>query len=180
MAMLSIELEWLEDAEGGYRRALNPPKNGQGLLLAEGRVLPAMLLSFTCDICKVLKSFIDNGGQDATSFVVHAAPILSLPDDKNAAGVIRAGKQYNGLYLPATGGLPDSYVDFSLYQPLSIRTVLKHTLQRITGLTEPGRIYLAATYAQYLGDDSRRQATSSVPTDLERTYLNQAITVARI
>lgn len=50
IAYLSVELEWMTEGRDGYVSTAVDPANGEGLLLAEGRLLPVMLLSFTCDI----------------------------------------------------------------------------------------------------------------------------------
>jgi len=174
IAYLSVELEWLTEGENGYIRTDTDPPNGAGLLLAEGRLLPVIVLSFTCDVYKVLRDFIASQGLYSPSFVVHAVPILPMPTNPNEAGIIRAGRQYSALYLPPHGSRPASYADFSLYQPLAIRTALRAAPHTLSGLTELGRIRLATAFAQFLGDDSRRKATNPVPNAEERTFLAQA------
>src|SRR5579864_6100572 len=130
--------------------------NTKQFIVAEARRASAVILSYSCDVDKVLEH-IASGQPSNPSELCVVAPVYPMTNYPRMVDDIRGDAVENIAYIEPAQGRGELVVDFSFAQSIPMRELLGAIAAgtREFGLDEQGRTELMRRWARHFGSTER-------------------------
>lgn len=158
----AIELVFLEQCgktfsgKPDFRSRREPQQHDRRqFILAEAKCSSAIILTYGCDLDKVLDR-IAAGEAPNPSELCFIAPIFPITNYPRYADDIRSDAVENVAYVEPAAGRTELVIDFSFAQSMNMRQLLVRVKAgRDFGLDDAGRTELMMRWARHFGSDER-------------------------